>query len=139
VGGVLVALLGFGVLTYPAPLSARPAKLPTCSELKSVITPVIRRAVQITGDVIGAGDLGASVTCNYGATLGVEIQPTVGVGVFGSDQAGTPKAKKVVGLGKKAPSRRCSRSRSASARQAFTSSKCSRAPPSSRSLPPRLR
>jgi hypothetical protein len=102
VSGVVTALVGLGALTFPAVLSARPAKLPTCSALKTVITPVIKRTVQITGDVIGGGDLGQSVTCNYGATLSVEIQPTVGAGVFDSDQAGTPKAKKVTKLGKKA-------------------------------------
>jgi hypothetical protein len=102
VSGVVAALVGFGALTFPAALQARPAKLPACSALKTVITPVIKRTVKITGDVIGGGDLGASVTCNYGATLSVEIQPTVGAGVFDSDQAGTPKAKKVTKLGKKA-------------------------------------
>jgi hypothetical protein len=102
VSGVVAALLGFGALAFPAALAARPAKLPTCSALKTVITPVIKRTLKITGDVIGGGDLGQSVTCNYGATLSIEIQPTVGAGVFDSDQAGTPKAKKVTGLGKKA-------------------------------------
>ena len=102
VSGLVVALLGFGALTFPAALSARPAKLPTCTALRAVITPVIKRTLPITGDVIGGGDLGQSVTCNYGSTLSVEIQPTVGAGVFDSDQAGTAKAKKVTGLGKKA-------------------------------------
>ena len=100
-GGVLALLVAAALILPDAPL-ARPAKLPTCTELKTVITPVIKRTVKITGDVIGGGDLGQSVTCNYGATLSVEVQPTVGAGVFDSDQAGTPKAKRVTALGKKA-------------------------------------
>jgi hypothetical protein len=102
VSGTAAALLGAFALLFPAAPSAQLAKLPSCSQLKTVITPVIKRAVSITGNVIGQGDLGASVTCNFGANLSVEIQPTVGAGVFNNDQATTAKAKKLTGLGKKA-------------------------------------
>jgi hypothetical protein len=96
------ALVASVALAAPALSRAQEAKLPTCPGLRAMITPVIKRSVPITGDVVGQGDLGASVTCNYGPNLSVEVQPTVGAGVFDNDQANTAKAKKLAGLGKKA-------------------------------------
>ena len=96
----IAAVLALAVVAVAA---ARPAKsLPTCPRIRTVVQPLVRRSLPITGDVIGQGDLGPSVTCNYVPTLSIEFQPGVGVGLFDSDRASTPKSKKLTGLGSRA-------------------------------------